>query len=80
MRKRDRVRRTRKRPVLHHEQEREPNMARRGKTSPAEGLMDIVAMLPWWVGVAQAGTPSAAKCTIHSRCTSTPVSAAASSS
>jgi len=26
-------------------------MARRGKTSPAEDLMDIVAMLPWWVGV-----------------------------
>ena len=26
-------------------------MARRGKTSPAEDLIDIVAMLPWWVGV-----------------------------
>lgn len=29
-------------------------MARRGKTSPAEDLMDHVAMLPWWVGVALA--------------------------
>ena len=35
----------------HLEQGREPRMARRGKTSPAEDLMDIVAMLPWWVGV-----------------------------
>ena len=26
-------------------------MARRGETSPAEDIMDIVAMLPWWVGV-----------------------------
>lgn len=26
-------------------------MARRKKTSPAEDLMDLVAMLPWWVGV-----------------------------
>ena len=26
-------------------------MARRGKTSPAEDIMDIVAMVPWWVGV-----------------------------
>ncbi len=26
-------------------------MARRGKTSPAEDIMDLVAMLPWWVGV-----------------------------
>ena len=26
-------------------------MARCGKTSPAENLMGIVAMLPWWVGV-----------------------------
>ena len=26
-------------------------MARRNKTSPAEDLMDLVAMLPWWAGV-----------------------------
>jgi restriction system protein len=26
-------------------------MARRGRTSPAEDIMDLVAMLPWWVGV-----------------------------
>jgi restriction system protein len=26
-------------------------MARRGKASPAEDIMDLVAMLPWWVGV-----------------------------
>ena len=26
-------------------------MARRGKTSPAEDLMDLVALLPWWAGV-----------------------------
>ena len=26
-------------------------MARRGKTNPAEDIMDLVAMLPWWVGV-----------------------------
>jgi restriction system protein len=26
-------------------------MARRGKTSPADDIMDLVAMLPWWVGV-----------------------------
>jgi restriction system protein len=26
-------------------------MARRGKTSPAEDIMDLVAMLPWWVGI-----------------------------
>ena len=26
-------------------------MARRKKTSPAEDLMDLVAMLPWWAGV-----------------------------
>ena len=26
-------------------------MARRRKTSPAEDLMDLVAMLPWWAGV-----------------------------
>lgn len=26
-------------------------MARRKKTSPAEDLMDVVAMLPWWAGV-----------------------------
>lgn len=26
-------------------------MARRGKTSPAEDIMDLVAMLPWWLGV-----------------------------
>lgn len=26
-------------------------MAKRGKTSPAEDIMDIVVMLPWWVGV-----------------------------
>lgn len=30
-------------------------MARRRKTSPAEDLMDVVAMLPWWAGVALAG-------------------------
>ena len=28
-------------------------MARK-KSSPAEDLMDIVALLPWWVGVALA--------------------------
>lgn len=27
-------------------------MARRQKTSPAEDLMAMVAMLPWWAGVA----------------------------
>jgi restriction system protein len=27
-------------------------MARRKKTSPAEDVMDLVAMLPWWAGVA----------------------------
>ena len=26
-------------------------MARRKKTSPAEDLMDLVAMLPWWAGI-----------------------------
>ena len=26
-------------------------MARRKKTSPAEDLMDLVAMLPWWAGL-----------------------------
>ena len=34
--------------------ERANHMARRRKTSPAEGLMDLVAMLPWWTGVALA--------------------------
>ncbi len=29
-------------------------MPRRRKTSPAEGLMDLVALLPWWAGVALA--------------------------
>lgn len=29
-------------------------MARRKKTSPAEDVMDLVAMLPWWTGVALA--------------------------
>lgn len=29
-------------------------MSRRGKKSPAEDLMEIVAMLPWWAGVALA--------------------------
>ena len=29
-------------------------MARRQKTSPAEDLMALVAMLPWWVGIALA--------------------------
>ena len=29
-------------------------MARRKKTSPAEDLMELVAMLPWWAGVALA--------------------------
>lgn len=29
-------------------------MARRRKSSPAEDLMDLVAMLPWWAGVALA--------------------------
>ena len=29
-------------------------MARREKTSPAEDIMDLVAMLPWWVCVALA--------------------------
>ena len=28
------------------------NMARRKRTSAAEVLMDLIAMLPWWVGVA----------------------------
>gem|GEM_PF-5560317 len=27
-------------------------MARRKKTSPAEDLMDLVAMLPWWAAAA----------------------------
>jgi restriction system protein len=27
-------------------------MARRKRTSPAEDLMDLVALLPWWAGVA----------------------------
>ncbi len=26
-------------------------MPRRGKTSPAEDLIDVVALMPWWVGV-----------------------------
>lgn len=30
-------------------------MARRAKTSVAEDLLDLVAMLPWWAGVALAG-------------------------
>ena len=29
-------------------------MARRKKTSPAEAFIDLVAMLPWWAGVALA--------------------------
>jgi restriction system protein len=29
-------------------------MARKQKTSTAEDLMDVVALLPWWVGVALA--------------------------
>lgn len=29
-------------------------MARRKKTSPAEDLMELVALLPWWAGVAMA--------------------------
>lgn len=29
-------------------------MARRKKTGPAEGLMELVAILPWWAGVALA--------------------------
>jgi hypothetical protein len=29
-------------------------MARRKKTSPAEDLLELVAMLPWWTGVALA--------------------------
>jgi len=29
-------------------------MAKRKKTSPAEDIMDLVAMLPWWAGVALA--------------------------
>jgi restriction system protein len=29
----------------------EQGMARRKKTSPAEDIMDLVAMLPWWAGV-----------------------------
>lgn len=29
-------------------------MARRGKTSAADDIMDLVAMLPWWAGVALA--------------------------
>lgn len=29
-------------------------MARRGRTSAAEDIMDLVAMLPWWLGVALA--------------------------
>ena len=31
------------------------NMSRKRKSSTAEDLMDIVAMLPWWAGVALAG-------------------------
>jgi restriction system protein len=30
-------------------------MSRRKKTSPAEDLVDLVSMLPWWVGVGAAG-------------------------
>ena len=26
-------------------------MARRKKTSPAEDLIDLVALMPWWAGV-----------------------------
>jgi hypothetical protein len=40
-----------KRLVQPQQQGREPGMARRKKTSPAEDLMDVVAMLPWWAGV-----------------------------
>ena len=29
-------------------------MARRRKTRPAEDLMDLVSLLPWWAGVALA--------------------------
>jgi len=29
-------------------------MPRRGKSSPAEDLIDVVALMPWWVGVALA--------------------------
>jgi restriction system protein len=29
-------------------------MARRKKASSAEQMMDVVAMLPWWAGVALA--------------------------
>lgn len=29
-------------------------MARRNKTSPAEDLMNLIALMPWWVGVALA--------------------------
>lgn len=29
-------------------------MARRKKISPAEGFIDLVALLPWWAGVALA--------------------------
>ena len=29
-------------------------MARRKKTSPLEDFLDLIAMLPWWVGVALA--------------------------
>lgn len=29
-------------------------MARRKKTTPAEDFMSLIAMLPWWVGVALA--------------------------
>lgn len=29
-------------------------MARRKKSSPAEDLIQLVAMLPWWAGVALA--------------------------
>ncbi|WPB57368.1 restriction endonuclease [Xylophilus sp. GOD-11R] len=30
-------------------------MARRRKSSPAEDLIDFVAMMPWWVGIVMAG-------------------------
>ena len=29
-------------------------MARRKKTSPLDDMLELVAMLPWWVGVALA--------------------------
>jgi len=34
-----------------HEQQRGEDMPRRKKTSPLEDMIDLVSMLPWWLGV-----------------------------